>query len=229
MSGARAISHEESSGLLAQLDLARNRVMVLTGFHLGLRAKEVLSLRVKQVADGMTPRAAVTIPRRNLKGGKSGHRSVHGRTIPVHPDLASELAIYLANAFPGGPKPDDFLFPSRQGINQPLSYVQAWRIFKNAGSAAGLDCSRVSTHSMRKSFANEVFESSGHNLAVTQKALGHSSILTTIAYLDTAQDEVDSVVRGMASRSRPIVPPPTLAGAIQRASPESGQRSDFPQ
>jgi site-specific recombinase XerD len=102
------------------------------------------------------------------------------------------------------PDPEAFLFQSREGKNQPLSYVQAWRVIKGAAKACGLDTTRISTHSLRKGFAKEVFEASGHSLPVTQKALGHTSILTTIAYLDTDQNEVDQVIRGIASRARPV-------------------------
>lgn len=38
---------------------------------------------------------------------------------------------------------------------------------------------RVATHSLRKSFAKAVYEGAGHDLILTQRALGHGAITTT--------------------------------------------------
>jgi site-specific recombinase XerD len=211
MAGARSISHEESDALLNALGRERDRLLVLAGQHLGLRISELLSLRVRMVANGLVPKREITIARRQLKGGKSGRKGLHGRTIPVHPDLASAIAHYLAN-FPAGlATPDSFLFPSREGLNRPITSVQAWRVLKRAAVAGGLDADRISTHTLRKTFAHEVYEASGHDLRATQALLGHTEIETTVKYIEPEQDHLNKLVLGLASRVRPAAPVQNLA------------------
>ena len=48
----------------------------------------------------------------------------------------------------------------------------------------------MTTHSPRKTFAKMVYQKSGNDLMVTQRALQHTNIQTTLAYLDTLSDEV---------------------------------------
>jgi integrase len=52
----------------------------------------------------------------------------------------------------------------------------------------------LATHSLRKTFAARVFERSGRNLLLTQRALGHASVASTASYLATAEREVAEVI-----------------------------------
>ena len=203
MAGARSISHEESDLLLGALDSERDRLLLLAGQHLGLRISELLSLKVRTVANGITPKAEITVARRKLKGGKSGRKGLHGRSIPLQPDLASAIAHYLANFPAGEAAPDAFLFQSRKGANQPITHKHAWKILKMAAVAGGLNADRISTHSLRKTFAAEIFEASGHDLRATQALLGHTEIETTIRYIEPDQSRLNALVRNLPSRVRP--------------------------
>jgi len=215
MAGARPITPEESDSILNTLVRQRDRLFVLAGQHLGMRISELLSLKVGTVAIGMLPKDEITIARRKLKGGKSGRKGLHGRTIPVHPDLASALAIYLAD-FPGGPPaPDSYLFPSRKGFNRPIGIHRAWHIMKVAAMEGGLNADRISTHSLRKSFAAAIYEASGHDLRATQELLGHTEVETTVKYIEPNKERLAGLVRNMASRSK-AAPPPVPGSANRR-------------
>jgi integrase len=206
MAGARALSHPESDALIGALRCDRDRLLVLAGQHLGLRISELLSLTVGMVANGLTPRSEITIPRRNFKGSKR-YRGIHGRTIPTHSDLRSALAFWLAN-FPGGqPAPNQFLFPSRKGSNQPIGPRQAWCAIKTAALAAGLDASRISTHSLRKTFARELYELSGHDIRACQVCLGHADgdLRSTVRYLEPDAKRCADLVRSLPSRLTPAM------------------------
>ena len=48
----------------------------------------------------------------------------------------------------------------------------------------------MTTHSPRKTYAKVVYQNSGNDLLVTQQALRHTSIETTLCYLDTLKDQV---------------------------------------
>jgi integrase/recombinase XerD len=207
MAGARPLSHDESDALLGALGCDRDRLLVLAGQHLGLRISELLSLKVGMVANGLTPKSEITVPRRSLKGGRSRSRvRMHSRTIPVHPDLASAFALYLSN-FPKSqvPAPDTYLFGSQKGTNQAMGPKSAWRILKSAAKAGGLNADRISTHSLRKTFASEMYEASGHDLRACQVCLGHSDIGSTVKYIEPDAQRLANLIRGLPSRARPAV------------------------
>lgn len=207
MSGARSLSHQESDSLIAALGCDRDRMIVLAGQHLGLRISELLSLKVGTIANGLVPKGEIILARRNQKGGKGRRRTnLHGRTIPVHPDLASAFALYLAN-FPGGgvPTPDMYLFRSQKGLNQPMGPKSAWRILKTAAKAAGLNADRISTHTLRKTFAATIYEASHYDLCALRDCLGHADISSTVRYVEPDAQRVADLIRGLPSRARPAV------------------------
>ena len=49
---------------------------------------------------------------------------------------------------------------------------------------------QVTTHSPRKTYAKVVYERSGSDLLVAQRALRHTNVQTTLAYLETLSDDV---------------------------------------
>ena len=83
------------------------------------------------------------------------------------------------------------LFVSRKGFR--LSRKRAHEIFTAAYEKVGLK-GHVTTHSPRKTYAKMVYQNSGNNLMVTQQALRHTSIETTLYYLNTLKDEVTSAM-----------------------------------
>jgi site-specific recombinase XerD len=201
MAGACALSQQESNDLIAALKSDRDRLLVLSGQHLGLRISELLSLKIGMVANGAVPKDTIMVPRRSLKGGKARRRGLHGRSIPVHSDLASAIAFYLATmSAKSMSDPTCFLFPSRKGINRPMGARHAWRIIKTAARAAGLETDRISTHSLRKTFAAEVYGASGHDLRACQVCLGHTDIGTTIKYIEPDAQRMADLVRNLPSR-----------------------------
>ena len=82
------------------------------------------------------------------------------------------------------------LFVSRKGFR--LSRKRAHEVFKAAYQKVGLE-GQVTTHSPRKTYAKMVYENSGNDLLVTQQALRHTSIETTLHYLNTLKDDVTEV------------------------------------
>ena len=73
--------------------------------------------------------------------------------------------------------------------------MQAAKILKDAFAANELpDLKHLSTHSMRKTYANRAYENSGRDLFMTAKALGHKSPQSTVSYLSFKQEAVDELV-----------------------------------
>jgi integrase len=194
----RALTENEQTAILTALGASRDRLLFLAGIFTGFRIGELLSLRVGQVWHGCGPAREITVMRQNLKGGAGQmRRRVRSRTVAVHPTLQAAIEGHIRLTYPDQiPPPDDFLFRSRKGLNKPISPAHAYDIITCAAKVAG-NAARVGTHSMRKTFAKSIFDLSGHNLVLTQRALGHSSILTTGKYLESTTEDVTTAIMNL--------------------------------
>ncbi len=118
------------------------------------------------------------------------------RQIPLNEPAKDALKELIAwkktqgeSLFPSAP-----LFLSRKEGGR-LSRYQAHRILKDCFEAN--ECSgKVSTHSLRKSFAKALLMA-GNNLRAIQVLLGHTSLATTEKYLAVSQDELVKAVRSL--------------------------------
>lgn len=184
MNKARALETKESLALLNKLKSLRDRCYWVLGSKSGFRTSELLSLKVSQVYQFGDVVSSVMVASSNMKG-KNG-----GREIPLHEDARKAIREYLKE---NPMNPNDYLFKSRKGENQPISRVQAYRIIKDAANSLGLQ-GTVSNHSMRKSFAKRVHKLLGNDLQATQKALGHKNIGSTTSYLEVDLDRVKKAI-----------------------------------
>ena len=186
MRGARPLSEEEISliydrGFEGEYAL-RNRVIFLFRLKTGLRITESLSLLISDVVDPITGNILdrIYIRRRNVKGKTSG------RSIPLHPQVKVMLNLFLSTL----PSDQGYLFTGRKGESS-LDGRSVWRIEKAACRTVGIDPSRVSTHSARKTFAKKAHNVYGGDILKTRKALGHKDINSTVSYLAVEDEEVD--------------------------------------
>lgn len=212
MASARPLRPDEEPKLLGALDRLRDQLLFLFGRFTGFRIMELLSIRLGDVWTEAGPAAELTLARRQLKGGQgAARRRVRSRTVPLHPQLRAALQTYVAERFGAEPPPPDaILFVSRIGQNRPISRVWAYRVLKAAAEATGRP-ERVATHSLRKTFAQDVFARSGHNLVLTQRALGHSSVLTTSRYVAPDEEEVTGTILSLGAPAEPAAPAPAEA------------------
>lgn len=220
----RSLTDIEQTEIVAALADGRDRLLFLFGVYTGFRVHELLSLRLQDVWRENATVAAVTIARRQLKGGASANpRRVRSRTATLHPALRNALEVHIRREFGFGPVPaDNYLFKSRKGPNRPITVGHAWEIIKTAARNLGLD-DRVATHSMRKTFARAIYDNSEHDLILTQRALGHRAISSTSSYLESTDDEVSRAVLRFAgpaaSIEAPKFHPPHPSGSIRRSLP----------
>lgn len=159
----------------------RDRAIFLLGIRTGFRISEILSLRrsdVQRLNGDIVTR--VSVERKNMKG------KISGRTVVLHESARLTLGIWCLN--PSCPQ-DGPLFP--------ITRIQAWRVLTAAYDKAGLQ-GKLGTHCLRKTFANKVYTSLGHDLPKTQKALGHSNINSTVSYLSFADSDVDNAILGVS-------------------------------
>lgn len=171
---ALAMSETDQSAMLSALPYPYN-LLFLLGTKTGLRISELLSLKMSDLYnDQCQVTKTLYVSKQHVKGKKMS------RYIPLNDKTRSEI-MSLARIS----KRDDLLFP--------LSRLTVYRTFERTRKCLGIE-TRLATHGMRKTFAKKVYELSGRNLILTQKSLGHSSINSTIRYLEVDIDELNSVM-----------------------------------
>ena len=181
MKGTRPLDNDEIRRVSDCFDgifEARNRGLFMIGVSTGGRISELLSL---QIADVYQNGAAVTdllYSKNIVKGGEVS------RAVPVNLDgrQAIENLISWHSDYYGLTEKSRPLFPSRNGQGQQrMSRRTAHDVLKRAYEAAGLN-GHLATHSLRKSFAQRLYDRTGDIFAV-QEMLGHRNVTTTQKYL----------------------------------------------
>jgi integrase len=204
----RALTPEEISVIveaLAAKGRHRDKLFIILLVLTGFRVPELLTITIGQL---LTPKGDVaneiSIARKCLKGGHGVHANgIRSRRVPLNARARTAIADYLVS-LRVHPTSDTFVFQSRKGVNEHIGRCQAHHMLKAIAREAGLDASRLGCHSARKTFAKLVHAAGGNDLIKTQRLLGHASPMTTAKYLQTTDEELDTIVLGvdpMACRS----------------------------
>ncbi|GAE27014.1 phage integrase [Halalkalibacter wakoensis JCM 9140] len=151
----------------------RNYMFFFLGINTGLRIKDILNLKVKDVSGHY-------LSLREFKTKKQKRQR-------ITPDLHRELKKYCA-----GMKADEFLFQSRKGTNKPIVRETAYRILREAAEAHGLD--EIGCHTLRKTFGYHFYNQT-KDIALLQKLLNHTSQAETLRYIGVDQDAMDNAMK----------------------------------
>ena len=119
------------------------------------------------------------------------------RAVPVNTDgmrAIEDLIRWHREQYRTTPKSRP-LFPSRNGNHgrKRMTRRTAHNVLKKAFIAAGLN-GHLATHSLRKSFAQRLYEQTG-DVFSAQEMLGHKSIATTQEYLGVNYANVRGVAK----------------------------------
>lgn len=194
MKGCRSFSDEEANLIMKSFGgqyAARDKAIFAVGRYTGERISAILQLKVGELVHSGRIMDAVTYRRASRKG------KVEGRTVKLHPEAKAALAEWISQLAGGTVlTADDYVFQSRKGQNKPISRVQYHRILKEAVQANELS-GKVATHSMRKTFADRVYEALGRDIFRTQKALGHKNINSTVSYLSFKEADIEAAIMAM--------------------------------
>jgi integrase/recombinase XerD len=177
---AKILSDDNIRDLLAFTTLTRyptrNRVIVLLSVKAGLRAGEIANLTWAMVTDPVGDIGPVIALEDRIAKKKSG------RVIPLHPDLADELATLRKMTGGNGP----VIRSERATPMAPKSIVNWFTIAYRAIGLTG-----CSSHSGRRTFvtrAARLAHKAGGSLRDVQVLAGHRSIQTTQRYIDGDTD-----------------------------------------
>ena len=178
---AKVLSRKELQRLLDHVTHgrhpARDRVIVLSSFKGGLRAKEIAGLTWSMVTDASGVLAdTISLPNRASKGRNGG------RHIPMHDDLRDALATLMA-ARPDKVRPDRPVVYSERADGYSANAVAVW--FHDKFRQIGIE--GASSHSGRRTFitalAKKIVEAGG-SLRDVQQLAGHASLSMTQAYIE---------------------------------------------
>jgi integrase/recombinase XerD len=153
----------------------RDRALLELLYAAGLRASEILTLRIEQL--DLESGSARVIGKGNKERlvllGKAAEEAIRRYLDTARPKLVRSKS--------GGE-----VFLGNHGRRLTTSHL--WGIVKKAAKTAGLD-SRVYPHLLRHSFATHLL-SGGADLRVIQELLGHASIGTTEIYTHVDEDRL---------------------------------------
>ena len=167
------LSPEEVTRFLEAAPGLKYRAALSVAYGAGLRANEVVSLKVSDIDS-----TRMVIRVEQGKGRKD-------RYVMLSPPLLALLRAYWKAARPQG-----WLFPGRDRVT-PLSTRQLNRACHFAAQAAGID-KRVSLHTLRHSFATHLLEQKV-DIRVIQVLLGHKKLDTTALYSQVATRTIREV------------------------------------
>lgn len=159
----------EVAHMIACAGQPRHAAMLMLMYGAGLRAGELLALRVGDLDFG---RALLHV---------RGQARKAGRRVPL-PNAAMPLLAALVAGAAG----EAFVFGGRVS-GHPYSGRSLELMVKGAARRAGLDTD-VTAHSLRHSFAAHMVEA-GVDLHIVQDLLGHASLRQTALYLQVARHQ----------------------------------------
>ncbi len=175
------MSRDEVRRLLAMAPSVKARVMLSLGYGCGMRAGEVVRLKVSDIDSAQNIIRIV-----QSKGRKD-------RNVMLPTGMLGLLRQWWRERPAGQDKgvagPDRVLFPGYRG--KTLSTRQFSRLFHQAAAAAGIT-KHVSLHSLRHSFATHLLER-GVDIRVIQALLGHAKLTTTAGYTRVATGMIAAV------------------------------------
>jgi len=158
----------------------RDRAVLDLAYGAGLRVSELCGLTLQNLllTEGLV--------RVLGKGNKE-------RLVPVGRQVIGSLSVYLHQVRPELDRGKTQGRVILNGRGQPLSRVGAWGIVRRCAKAAGIR-KRVSTHTLRHSFATHLLEG-GADLRAVQEMLGHADLATTQIYTHVDREYLRSVHR----------------------------------
>jgi len=186
------MSQDETRRLLAVATSLKVRTLLSLGYGCGLRAGEVVRLKVKHI-----DRAQNIIRVEQSKSRKD-------RNVMLSPEMLGLLRAWW-KARPtrwdaGMPPEERLLFPGRKP-GKPMTTRQLNRLFHETAEAAGIRKS-VMLHALRHSFATHLLEGDT-DIRIIQALLGHDKLDTTARYTRVATGMIANIESPLDRLSKP--------------------------
>ena len=189
----QVMSPDEMRRLLAVASSLKVRVLLSLGYGCGLRAGEIVRLKVEHIDS-----AQKILRIEQSKGRKD-------RNVMLSPEMLDLLRqwwkVRPSRHDAEMPVQERWLFPSRKTAGKPITTRQLSRLFHEATEAAGIKKS-VSLHALRHSFATHLLER-GTDIRVIQALLGHDKLDTTARYTRVATGMIANIESPLDTLAQP--------------------------
>jgi integrase/recombinase XerD len=186
------MSQDETRRLLAVAGSLKARTLLSLGYGCGLRAGEVVRLKVKHIDS-----AQKIIRIEQSKGRKDRNVMLSSETLAL---LRQWWKARPSWHDAGTPLEERWLFPGlRRG--KPMTTRQLNRLFHEAADAAGIR-KGVTLHALRHSFATHLLED-GTDIRFIQALLGHDKLDTTARYTRVATGRIAGIESPLDRLSQP--------------------------
>lgn len=169
----------------------RNKALFALGINTGFRINELLSLRVDDLFHYGKVNDQLRIPKRLLKGKQPRHPK---KIFPESKRYLEKWYKIIRRDYSATKR--SYFFVSNKGGR--INNEHAWAIFKQTAKKTGINPNGIGTHSMRKTFANAVYDywvkraQAGERIEpmrMVQLELGHSNIEDTYRYMSFKMEE----------------------------------------
>jgi len=188
----QVMSIDEIKRLLAVGSSLKTRVLLSLGYGCGLRASEIVRLKVKHI-----DKAQKIIRIEQSKGRKDRNVMLPQEMLGL---LRQWWRVRPSRHDAGIPLQERWLFPgTRPG--KPMTTRQLNRLFHEAADAAGIK-KGVTLHTLRHSFATHLLERQTH-IRTIQALLGHTKPETTTRYAHVATGMISAVESPLDQLARP--------------------------
>src|SRR3974390_324187 len=187
------MSVDEIKGLLAVASSLKTRILLSLGYGCGLRAGEIVRLKVKHI-----DKAQNTIRIEQSKGRKDRNVMLPKEMLGL---LRQWWRVRPSRHDVGIPLQERWLFPSRKSAGRPITTRHLNRLFHEAAAAAGIR-KGVTVHTLRHSFATHLLERETH-IRTIQALLGHAKSDTTTRYAHVAIGMISAVESPLDRLARP--------------------------
>jgi len=189
---ALVMSADEIKRLLAMAASLKTRVLLSLGYGCGLRAGEIVRLKVKHI-----DRAQNVIRIEQSKGRKDRHVMLSDEMLGLLRQWWKARRGYDTHLLQ---IQEQFLFPGRKP-GTAMTTRQLSRLFRETAEAAGTK-KGVTLHTLRHSFATHLLEDNTH-IRTLQALLGHAKLETTARYAHVATGMIAKVESPLDRLSRP--------------------------
>src|SRR2546425_13134894 len=188
----QVMSPDEVRRVLAVASSLKVRVLLSLTYGCGLRAGEVVRLKVKHIDS-----AQKIIRIEQSKGRKDRNVMLSSETL----DLLRQWWKARPSRYDAGtPLPERWLFPGNRA-GKPMTTRQLNRLFHEAADAAGIK-KGVTLHALRHSFATHLLER-GTDIRIIQTLLGHDKLDTTARYTRVATGMIAGIESPLDLLSQP--------------------------
>ena len=151
----------------------RNQFLFLLGINTGLRASDLVRLKVKDVSV------------RNPKIKEQKRKKVRVLFLDA---IWKDVQTYIS-----GMRSDEYLFQSQKGTNKPLTTTAVYQMLDKAAKLLGR--TDVGTHTMRKTFGYHYYKQT-KDIVSLMEIYRHSNQSETKEYIGIREEELEESLKG---------------------------------